>query len=106
MRGQRVELGELARDLGVSTRTLARDVERLRLSGVPLQAHPGRGGGVSLPLVQARVTLTLDLPEVAALISSLAVLGPSVSQSAASAMRKLTEALHPQEPPERSADRS
>lgn len=52
---------------------------------------------MSLPLVQARVTLTLDLPAVAALISSLAVLGPSVSPSAASAMRKLTKALHPQE---------
>jgi hypothetical protein len=38
-----------------------------------------------------------DLPEVAALMSSLAVLGPSVSQSAASAMRKLTEALDPAE---------
>ena len=32
-RGQRVRLGELARELGVSERTVARDVERLRLSG-------------------------------------------------------------------------
>jgi len=38
--------------------------------------------------------LELDLPEAAALMASLAALGPSVSDSAASAMRKLTEALH------------
>ena len=102
VRGRRIELAELARDLGVSTRTVARDVERLRLSGVPLRAHPGRGGGVSLPPVRAAITVTLDLPEVAALMSSLAVLGPSVSQSAGSAMRKLTAALCPDGPPERS----
>ncbi len=37
--------------------------------------------------------LAFDLPEVAALMSSLAVLGPTASQSAGSAMRKLAEAL-------------
>jgi predicted DNA-binding transcriptional regulator YafY len=100
-RGVRLELRDLARDLGVSTRTVARDVERLRLSGVPLHAHRGRGGGVSLSPARTRVTVTLDLPEVAALMSSLAVLGPSVSESAASAMRKLTGALHSDGPPQR-----
>ena len=93
--GERIQLGELARDLGVSARTVARDVERLRLSGVPLHAHPGRGGGVSLRPTSAVITVVLDPPEAAALMSSLAVLGPSVSQSAASAMRKLVEALNP-----------
>jgi hypothetical protein len=37
--------------------------------------------------------IAFDLPELAALISSLAVLGPTVSESAASAMRKLVAAL-------------
>lgn len=41
------------------------------------------------------VIAVLDPPEAAALMSSLAVLGPSVSQSAASAMRRLVEALNP-----------
>jgi hypothetical protein len=41
----------------------------------------------------SRSPVSFDLPEVAALLSSLAVLGPSVSDSAASAMRKLTDAL-------------
>lgn len=93
-RGQRIRLGELARDLGVSVRTIARDVERLRLSGVPLDVRQGRGGGVSLLPMGAVISIVFDLPEVAALMSSLAVLGPTVSESAASAMRKLAEALN------------
>ncbi|MGY1602025.1 helix-turn-helix transcriptional regulator [Geodermatophilus sp. SYSU D00815] len=92
-RGARVQLAELARDLGVSERTVARDVERLQGGGVPLMTHQGRGGGVSLPLSRSAVAVELDLPEAAALMSSLAVLRPTVSDSAASAMRKLTAAL-------------
>jgi len=95
-RGERVRLEALARELGVSSRTVARDVERLRISGVPLDARQGRGGGVSLLPTGAVVPVVFDLPEVAALMSSLAVLGPSVSESATSAMRKLAEALNPQ----------
>ncbi|HEY9410131.1 MAG TPA: HTH domain-containing protein [Jiangellaceae bacterium] len=93
--GMRIQLAELARDLGVSVRTVGRDVERLRLSGVPLAAHQGRGGGVSLRPSAAAIAIEFDLPEAAALMSSLAVLGPTVSPSAASAMRKLVEALNP-----------
>jgi predicted DNA-binding transcriptional regulator YafY len=77
----------------VSRRTLARDVERLQLSGVPLTTHRGRGGGVSLQPTRSTFAVELDLPEAAALVSSLAVLGPTVSESAASAMRKLADAL-------------
>jgi predicted DNA-binding transcriptional regulator YafY len=91
--GTRVRLEQLADELGVSLRTIARDVERLRQSGVPLEVYPGRGGGVSLPPTRALAPIAFDLPEVAALMSSLAVLGPSVSESAASAMRKLAESL-------------
>jgi predicted DNA-binding transcriptional regulator YafY len=96
--GARVRLEQLADELGVSVRTVARDVERLRLSGVPLEVHPGRGGGVSLRPLRALVPIAFDLPEVAALMSSLAVLGPSVSESAASAMRKLAESLDQEDP--------
>lgn len=92
-RGRRLELAELASEFGVSTRTIARDVERLRLSGVPLATHRGRGGGVSLDAHHSPASITFDVPEIAALISSLAVLGPTVSQSAGSAMRKLAQAF-------------
>ncbi|GAA4932300.1 HTH domain-containing protein [Actinomycetospora succinea] len=91
--GARLRIADLARDLGVSARTLARDVERLRDSGVPISAHPGRGGGVSLARVAAPAPVRFDLPEAAALLSSLAVLGPTVTRSAASAMRKLAAAI-------------
>jgi predicted DNA-binding transcriptional regulator YafY len=104
-RGRRVQLSELAHELGVSERTIARDVERLRLSGVPLHTHQGRGGGVSLPPAHGAITIVFDLPEAAALMSSLAALGPTVSDSAASAMRKLTKALDAQAPEPRTAAR-
>jgi predicted DNA-binding transcriptional regulator YafY len=91
--GQRVSLDELAADLDVSSRTVARDVERLRLSGVPIVTTAGRGGGISLTRARAAIEVRLDLAEAAALISSLAVLGPTVTPSAGSAMRKLVEAL-------------
>ena len=94
--GRRVPLAVLAHDLRVSERTVARDVERLRLSGVPIETHRGSHGGVSLPDGEGARTVSLDVPELAALMSSLAVLGPSVSASASSAMRKLAQALRPQ----------
>lgn len=95
-RGTRLPLSTLASDLRVSPRTLARDVERLRISGVPIETRRGSGGGVSLPYSGALASITFDLPEAAAIRSSLAVLGPSVSPSATSAMRKLTAALQSQ----------
>ena len=92
-RGEAVRFEALAHAFGVSVRTVARDVERLRDSGVPLDARRGRGGGVRLPLAGAVTPIVFDLPELAALISSLTVLGPSASESAGSAMRKLADAL-------------
>lgn len=59
-RGERIQLGELARDLGVSVRTIARDVERLRLSGVPLHAYQGRAGGVRLRPTRPAIALELQ----------------------------------------------
>lgn len=53
---------------------------------------------MSLLPMGAAIPILFDPPEVAALMSSLAVLGPSVSESAASAMRKLVEALNPASP--------
>ena len=92
-RGTRLQLGTLAHDLRVSPRTLARDVDRLRSSGVPITTHRGRGGGVSFRSRGHLPPIAFDAREAAALMASLAALGPSVSQSATSAMHKLAEAL-------------
>ncbi|MBB5514228.1 putative DNA-binding transcriptional regulator YafY [Rubricella aquisinus] len=60
-------LHDAARELGVSLRTVHRDLEVLRLRGIPVEADRGRGGGVRLPsswgIGRVRLTRaeTLDL---------------------------------------------
>lgn len=54
---ERATAGELAAQLGVSTRTVQRDLEALSLSGVPIYPVRGRGGGWSL-LPGYRTSLT------------------------------------------------
>lgn len=90
---ERRTLAELATYFGVSRRTIARDVERLRLSGVPIRVTAGPAGGVDLTHHARLDPIHFDLPEIAALMSSLAVLGPTATDSATSAMRKLTATL-------------
>lgn len=89
----RLTLGQLADDLGVSQRTIARDLGRLRDSGVPVTVTPGRAGGAIIDRTGPAGPVDLDLPEIAALMASLAALGPTVSESAARAMGKLATAL-------------
>ncbi len=88
-----VSTGELARRLAVSRRTVERDIERLRDVGVPIRSRPGRAGGHGLDVPRARHQLTFDTAEIAAIISSLAIVGPTTSASATSAMATLTKAL-------------
>lgn len=89
-----MSFGRLADELGVTERTIARDIERLRHSGVPITVTAGRGGGASINNIARVGPVELDVPEIAALMASLAALGPTVSASAASAMDKLATALH------------
>jgi len=84
---------ELAQRLGVSVRTVERDLARLRESGVPVDAVPGVHGGSRLASVAKPRPVRLTAPEIAALIACLAALGPSETDSAASAMSALIEAL-------------
>ena len=91
----RLTHGRLADELGVTARTIARDIERLIHSGVPITAVPGRGGGIAIENGAPVGPIDLDLPEIAALMASLAAVGPTVSDSAASAMNKLAIALNP-----------
>ncbi|MGK5683109.1 helix-turn-helix transcriptional regulator [Actinoplanes sp. URMC 104] len=90
----RLTLRRLADGHRVTERTIARDLERLRHSGVPITVVPGRGGGATIDRTLSIAPIAFDLPEVAALMASLAALGPTASPSAASAMRKLAAALH------------
>lgn len=83
----------LARELGVGLRTVERDLARLRESGVPIEAMPGPHGGSRLPRNAAPDPVALTFEEIAAVIASLAALGPTSTNSSASAMRALVQAI-------------
>lgn len=86
----------LARELGVGLRTVERDLARLRESGVPIESVPGPHGGSRLPRNVSPDPLPLTFEEIAAVIASLAALGPTSTRSADSAMRALVRAIAPQ----------
>src|SRR6185437_4830479 len=62
---------ELAQRLGVSTRTVRNDVERLRQLGYPVQATRGAVGGYRLAAGKAMPPLLLDDDEAVAIAVSL-----------------------------------
>lgn len=90
----RLSTTEIAWRLGVSARTVERDLERLRDAGVPFNSRPGPAGGHTLDIARHHHQLSLDTGEIAAIVSSLAIVGPTASASASSAMATLIRALH------------
>ena len=92
----RLTANELAGELGVSTRTVLRDVEALSTAGVPVYADRGRHGGFSL-LPGFRTELTgLNHDEALALLTAGSGRGERVfglSTALASAMCKVVDAL-------------
>jgi predicted DNA-binding transcriptional regulator YafY len=65
---------DLADDLGVSKRTLMRDLDVLRDRGVPIETDQGRGGGVRLHRHWGVGRLNLSYREVIDLLLSLAIM--------------------------------
>ncbi|WP_159623030.1 helix-turn-helix transcriptional regulator [Ruania rhizosphaerae] len=66
---------ELTQRLGVSPRTLRRDVDRLRGYGYPVQTRPGPGGYYRLAPGRSLPPLVLDDDEAVATVIALAALG-------------------------------
>ncbi len=66
-------IGDLAREFGVSHRTLSRDILLLRERGLPVEADRGRGGGVRLRHAWGIGRLNLSYREAVDLLVSLAV---------------------------------
>ncbi len=64
---------ELAEELDVSVRSLSRDIELLRASGVPIDSDRGRGGGVRLQRQWSFGRLHLDFEEGIDLLLSIAL---------------------------------
>lgn len=89
-------LGRLAAELGVSVRTLARDVAILRERGVPLEADRGRGGGLRLDRRWAVGRLQLNYREAIDLLVSLAVAEELQLAHLASIRHKLAASFGPE----------
>ncbi|GAA4070113.1 helix-turn-helix transcriptional regulator [Actinomadura miaoliensis] len=92
----RLTAATLARELGVSTRTVLRDIEALSAAGVPVYAERGRHGGFAL-LPGFRTELTgLNHDEALALLAAGTGRGEQVfglGSALASALRKVVDAL-------------
>jgi predicted DNA-binding transcriptional regulator YafY len=83
---------ELAERLGVTTRSIRRDVERLRALGYPVQAAQGVGGGYQLGRGRGLPPLLLDDSEAVAVAVSLRMAaGGTVSGASEAALRTLAK---------------
>src|SRR5690625_122799 len=67
----RLTFRQLADELSVTERTIARDIARLRHSGVRVTVVPGRSGCAAVARRATLEPLELVLPEIAALLASL-----------------------------------
>ncbi|TDE54073.1 WYL domain-containing transcriptional regulator [Nonomuraea mesophila] len=83
---------ELAGRLGVTPRTVRRDVERLRTLGYPVHATQGVGGGYTLGRGQDLPPLLLDDEEaIATAVSLLAGAGGALAGAGDAALRAMTK---------------
>lgn len=83
---------ELADRLGVTTRSVRRDVERLRELGYPVQASRGIGGGYQLGAGRALPPLLLDQDEAVAVAVCLRLAaGGTVAGVGEAALRTMTK---------------
>jgi predicted DNA-binding transcriptional regulator YafY len=82
----------LAEDLGVRSRTVERDIARLRGASVPIMVRHGRGGGYSIDAPHRLAPISLTPGEVGALLSGLVAIGPYSSATAVSVRNKLLAA--------------
>ena len=93
LQSRRVWTGEeLAERLGVTTRSVRRDVDRLRDLGYPVHASKGHGGGYQLGAGAALPPLLLDPDEAVAMAVCLRLAaGGTVAGVGESALRALTK---------------
>ena len=92
-------VSDLAREFGVSVRTLTRDIQILRDRGLPIDADRGRGGGVRMHWSWGIGRLALSYAEAVDLLVSLAVAeqmkSPLLMANLGSVRRKLMASFSP-----------
>jgi predicted DNA-binding transcriptional regulator YafY len=96
LRGRRVvTAAQLSAQLGISQRTLYRDIRDLSLSGVPILGEAGVGYRMGSGFEMPPIMFTFD--EVEALVAGIRVIeswgGPELAASARAALDKITHAL-------------
>ena len=89
----------LADRLGVSARTLRRDVDRLRELGYPVEAHPGVDGGYQLAPGASLPPLVVDDEEAVALAVGMQAAAngatPGMEEAAVRALTKVVQVMPP-----------
>lgn len=91
--GEELTTSRLAQKLGVSRRTLLRDLRALADEGVPIQTQAGVGGGVRMDTTRERRSVELSLAEIVSLwLATQLALGSVLlpwSKASRSALSKL-----------------
>lgn len=89
-----VSAARLAEEFGVTRRTIERDLDALRSSGVPVDADVGRTGGYRLERTRGSVVFSLGPEEVVALLLATKVAeGMPFGDAATIATKRLLDAL-------------
>lgn len=92
---------ELADELGVTARTVQRDLAALRHSGMPIEGERGRGGGLRLERGWSLGRVHLNETEALSLLLSLTIAGkigsPLLLDDLKSVERKVSTAFTPQQ---------
>ena len=90
-------INTLADEVGVSRRTVLRDINALRDEGYVIHSDVGRGGGVQLDPQSMQATAKLSVPEVFALLISVAAMRAAgnlpFSELADAGLAKIEKAL-------------
>lgn len=72
---------QLADLVGISARTIERDIARLRQAGIPVEVVRGSRGGYRVAAREQACQVSLTPGEVSALLAALVAIGPTVPQA-------------------------
>ncbi len=97
--GEALTVSDIANELGISIRTVSRDIEILREQGVPVEADRGRGGGIRLRMDWGVGRINFNYAEAVDLMITLAIAqqmkSPLFMASLDSIRRKLDSSFPP-----------